>query len=233
MLLAELKKCPPPYSVTPAEWHETGVVAAADWCKTLNADWHGTVDALLAEVNAAPEQPVMQGPVTGSMEHLWAMPTYATLQSMLTLPADLGTMLLPLPPVRRPAVTAPTDRPGSLTAPETALRVLALFREDTSRWLKRQWHRELPTQGFCLGGAIWHVQGRPMHQSAMYGQEIVDQDALRPVLTAVDEVVIANYADRLGGLSVSGSGGALVRFNDHPHTTLEDVLAVLEKVAAA
>ena len=74
----------------------------------------------------------------------------------------------------------------------------------------------------CLQGALYEAYGqRPFdarQRNVRLSPEMADDVRL------VNEVIEAQYPERTGGVGVS-------RFNDHPDTTLEDVVKVMEKAA--
>ncbi len=74
----------------------------------------------------------------------------------------------------------------------------------------------------CLQGALYEAHGIcPAHT----------RDVRRPVhgelaadVRLVNEVIRDQFPERVGGVGIS-------RFNDHPETTVEDVIRVMEKAA--
>ena len=74
----------------------------------------------------------------------------------------------------------------------------------------------------CLQGALYEAHGcRPRtvgHLGRTLSGELADDVRL------LNETIAAEYPDRLGAVGIS-------RFNDHPETTVEDVVRVLEKTA--
>lgn len=74
----------------------------------------------------------------------------------------------------------------------------------------------------CLQGALYESHGLRPFDGRQVGvplsRELVDDVRL------VNEVVEDQFPERVGGVGVS-------RFNDHPQTTLEDVIRVMEKAA--
>ncbi|MEO6120535.1 MAG: hypothetical protein ABIW46_00485 [Acidimicrobiales bacterium] len=75
----------------------------------------------------------------------------------------------------------------------------------------------------CLQGALYEAYGvtscdRPHHrQLKMAGELAAD-------MRLVNDIIAGEYPDRFGGVGAS-------RFNDHPETTVDDVVRVLEKAA--
>ncbi len=82
--------------------------------------------------------------------------------------------------------------------------------------------------------AFTDESGRHCLQGALYeahGIGAVDDQVGRPVdgelagdVRLVNEVIREQFPERFGGVGAS-------RFNDHPHTTVDDVIAVMEKAA--
>ena len=92
----------------------------------------------------------------------------------------------------------------------------------------------LARRGWAQGSFTDDV-GRHCIQGALYEAHCIDPDVyervwrpLTPPLLAdmglVNEVIEAEYPERYGAVGVS-------RFNDHPETTVDDVVRVLEKAA--
>jgi hypothetical protein len=74
----------------------------------------------------------------------------------------------------------------------------------------------------CLQGALYEAHGVcPLRRGSVVGPL---PSALAADVRLVNDVVEANYPERFGGVGVS-------RFNDHPETTVDDVVLVLEKAA--
>ncbi|MDP9387867.1 MAG: hypothetical protein M3Q48_08040 [Actinomycetota bacterium] len=74
----------------------------------------------------------------------------------------------------------------------------------------------------CLQGALYEAHGVcPLRRGSVVGPL---PSELAADVRLVNEVVEANYPERFGGVGVS-------RFNDHPETTVDDVVLVLEKAA--
>lgn len=73
----------------------------------------------------------------------------------------------------------------------------------------------------CLQGALYEAHGcqprKPGHCTTADAHVAAD-------LRLVNETIAAEYPDRVGAVGVS-------RFNDHPETTIDDVVRVLEKSA--
>lgn len=75
----------------------------------------------------------------------------------------------------------------------------------------------------CLQGALYEAHGcQPRLQGRL--TRTVPDPGVTADIRLVNEVIAAEYPDRVGAVGVS-------RFNDHPETTVEDVLRVLEKSA--
>ena len=96
-----------------------------------------------------------------------------------------------------------------------AIRVLA-----RTGWTKDAFTDE--SGRHCLQGALYeaHCLEGPTHEQlgGPLGEELMAD------MTLVNETVRAQFPDRVGGVGAS-------RFNDHPETTLGDVITVLEKAA--
>jgi len=76
--------------------------------------------------------------------------------------------------------------------------------------------------GFCLVGALWHVQGRPILDAT--GSFL---DMLGAPLQAVEDVIRAEWPG-----AASPPGSVAMHWNDRAWTTWPDVERVLEKTAA-
>lgn len=75
----------------------------------------------------------------------------------------------------------------------------------------------------CLQGALYEAHGcRPRVQGHLTGTGT--DPGLAADLRLVNETIAAEYPERVGAVGVS-------RFNDHPDTTIDDVVRVLEKSA--
>ena len=74
----------------------------------------------------------------------------------------------------------------------------------------------------CLQGALYEVHGcapaRPGHLGRCLPGDLADDIRL------VNDTIAAEYPDRYGAVGIS-------RFNDHPETTVVDIVRVLEKSA--
>ena len=76
----------------------------------------------------------------------------------------------------------------------------------------------------CLQGALYEAHGcHPRLQGKLTGTRTDPE--LTADLRLLNETIAAEYPDRVGAVGVS-------RFNDHPDTTIDDVVRVLEKSAA-
>lgn len=71
----------------------------------------------------------------------------------------------------------------------------------------------------CLQGALYAAHGCTPRRPG----EVVAGD-LSADIRLVNETIAAEYPDRFGAVGIS-------RFNDHPDTTVDDVVRVLEKSA--
>ena len=74
----------------------------------------------------------------------------------------------------------------------------------------------------CLQGALYEAHCALPYSERETGVPVGGE--LADDLRLVNRVIEEQYPDRFGGVGVS-------RFNDHPETTLEDVVRVLEKAA--
>lgn len=71
----------------------------------------------------------------------------------------------------------------------------------------------------CLQGALHEAYGcTPRKPGEAVTADLADDIRL------VNEVIAAEYPDRFGAVGIS-------RFNDHPETTVDDIVRVLEKSA--
>lgn len=73
----------------------------------------------------------------------------------------------------------------------------------------------------CLQGALYEAHGCAPR---LPGQRTTTHAAVAADLRLVNETIAAEYPERVGAVGVS-------RFNDHPETTIDDVVRVLEKSA--
>ncbi|MGH9282704.1 MAG: DUF6197 family protein [Acidimicrobiales bacterium] len=87
-------------------------------------------------------------------------------------------------------------------------------------WVKGQFTDE--TGGHCLQGALYEAHSCQPRTLGHLGGGM--DGGLAADLRLVNEVIAAEYPDRVGAVGIS-------RFNDHPDTTVDDVLRVLEKSA--
>lgn len=74
----------------------------------------------------------------------------------------------------------------------------------------------------CLQGSLYEAYGQCPFDERGVGLPLDRQ--LAGDLRLVNEVIAAEFPERVGGVGVS-------RFNDHPDTTLDDVVLVMEKAA--
>jgi hypothetical protein len=88
------------------------------------------------------------------------------------------------------------------------------------------------TLGMCLAGMVYHL-GTRMKAN-------ITADARHPVMAAIGRAIWEQYRDRLTGEYADIApqvseypGQAIVPFNDHPETTVDDVVRVLEKARMA
>ncbi|HSH62396.1 MAG TPA: hypothetical protein VK988_22650 [Acidimicrobiales bacterium] len=96
-----------------------------------------------------------------------------------------------------------------------ALRVLS-----RAGWTKDAFSDE--SGRHCLQGALYESYGLRPFDGRNVGQPLTAEMA--DDVRLVNEVIEAEFPERTGGVGVS-------RFNDHPQTTLEDVVRVMEKAA--
>lgn len=75
----------------------------------------------------------------------------------------------------------------------------------------------------CLQGALYEAHGCQPRQHGKLTNTSTDPD-LAADLRLVNETIASEYPERVGAVGVS-------RFNDHPDTTIVDVVRVLEKSA--
>ena len=74
----------------------------------------------------------------------------------------------------------------------------------------------------CLQGALYEAHGCQPRTPGRLGHTL--DGPLAADVRLVNEIIAAEYPDRVGGVGIS-------RFNDHPETTVDDVVRVLEKSA--
>ncbi len=74
----------------------------------------------------------------------------------------------------------------------------------------------------CLQGALYEAYGLCALDSRGVGVRLSRE--LAEDVRLVNDVIEAQFPERFGGIGVS-------RFNDHPDTTIEDVVRVMEKAA--
>lgn len=75
----------------------------------------------------------------------------------------------------------------------------------------------------CLQGALYEAHGCQPRQHGKLSGTSADPD-LTADLRLLNETIASEYPERVGAVGVS-------RFNDHPETTIDDVVRVLEKTA--
>jgi len=75
----------------------------------------------------------------------------------------------------------------------------------------------------CLQGALYEAHGCQPRRHGHLTRTTTDP-GLAADLRLVNETIAAEYPERVGAVGVS-------RFNDHPDTTIDDVVRVLEKSA--
>lgn len=74
----------------------------------------------------------------------------------------------------------------------------------------------------CLQGALYEAYGCAPRQAGSLGHTLTGD--LAADIRLVNETIAAEYPERVGAVGIS-------RFNDHPETTIVDVVRVLEKSA--
>lgn len=98
------------------------------------------------------------------------------------------------------------------------------IREAIEVLARRGWTKDTftdETGRHCLQGALYEAHGMTAHR-ARYGRPL--PGAVRHDIQLINEVLREQYPERFGGVGVS-------RFNDHPETTVDDVVRILEKAA--
>ena len=87
------------------------------------------------------------------------------------------------------------------------------------------WTKDAFTDGggrHCLQGALYEAYGQCPFDSGQLNVRLSPEMA--EDVRLVNEVIEAQFTERYGGVGIS-------RFNDHPDTTWEDVVLVMEKAA--
>ncbi len=74
----------------------------------------------------------------------------------------------------------------------------------------------------CLQGALYEAHGCQPRVPGRLGHTLTGE--LAADIRVLNETIAAEYPERMGAVGVS-------RFNDHPDTTIDDVVRVLEKSA--
>lgn len=74
----------------------------------------------------------------------------------------------------------------------------------------------------CLQGALYEAYGCVPRSPGSLGHTLTGE--LAADIRLLNETIAAEYPDRVGAVGIS-------RFNDHPETTIDDVVRVLEKSA--
>lgn len=74
----------------------------------------------------------------------------------------------------------------------------------------------------CLQGALYEAHGICAVDDRQVGRPVTGE--LAGDLRLVNEVIREQFPERTGGVGAS-------QFNDHRHTTVDDVIAVMEKAA--
>jgi len=100
------------------------------------------------------------------------------------------------------------------------------IREAINVLARRGWTKDAFTDAdgrHCLQGALYEAYGVNSCAASRHLRLRLAGELARD-MRLVNEVVASEYPDRFGGVGAS-------RFNDHPETTLEDVVRVLEKAA--
>lgn len=101
------------------------------------------------------------------------------------------------------------------------------IREAIQVLANRGWTKNSFTDGggrHCLQGALYEAYGVNSGECAHHLRLRLAGE-LAADMRLVNDVVASEYPDRFGGVGAS-------RFNDHPETTVDDVVRVLEKAAA-
>ena len=101
-----------------------------------------------------------------------------------------------------------------------------LIRDAIAVLARRGWTKDAFTDDggrHCLQGALYEAHGMRACAGTPHMRLRLRQDLAADV-ALVNAVVAAEYPERYGAVGAS-------RFNDHPETTLEDVVRVLEKAA--
>lgn len=75
----------------------------------------------------------------------------------------------------------------------------------------------------CLQGALYEAHGCTPRQHGRLTRTSTNGDITADI-RLVNDIIAAEYPERVGAVGVS-------RFNDHPDTTIDDVVRVLEKSA--
>ena len=74
----------------------------------------------------------------------------------------------------------------------------------------------------CIQGALYEAYGLCPFDGRQIALPLTS--AMADDVRLVNEVISAQFPERTGGVGVS-------RFNDHPDTTMDDVVSVMEKAA--
>lgn len=104
--------------------------------------------------------------------------------------------------------------------------VVNRIREAISVLARRGWTKDAFTDGdgrHCLQGALYEAYGVNASDCAHH-MRLRLAGELAADMRLVNDIVASEYPDRFGGVGAS-------RFNDHPETTVDDVVRVLEKAA--
>ncbi len=98
--------------------------------------------------------------------------------------------------------------------------------QEAIRVLSRKgWAKDTFTDGtgrHCLQGALYEAHGVCPLDSRNVGRAVTGE--LAADVRLVNEVIRDQFPERVGAVGIS-------RFNDHPETTLDDVIRVMEKAA--
>lgn len=87
------------------------------------------------------------------------------------------------------------------------------------------WAKDAFTDGagrHCLQGALYEAHGIYPVDTRALGRPVSGE--LAADVRLVNDVIRDQFPERVGGVGIS-------RFNDHPETTVEDVIRVMEKAA--
>lgn len=100
------------------------------------------------------------------------------------------------------------------------------IREAIEVLARRGWTKDAFTDDdgrHCMQGALYEAHGVAVSGCVSHLRYRVAGDMAED-LRLLNEIVQSEYPDRFGGVGTS-------RFNDHPETTVDDVVRVMEKAA--